>query len=67
MQSDDFFLKIRSCSCMLEWQTTIWEKKVKRYPRKNLQFLKMLTLLLPVSTGLIFKSEKKDRKNINSR
>ena len=20
---------------MLEWQTTIWEKKVKRYPRKK--------------------------------
>ena len=59
MQSDDFFLKIRRCSCRLEWQTTNWEKKVKRYPRKNLQFLKMLVLLLPVSTRLIFKSEKK--------
>ena len=35
MQSDDFFLKIRSCSCRLEWKTTISVEKVKRCPGKK--------------------------------
>ena len=34
-------------------------EKISAFPRKKLQFLKMLTLLL--SAGLIFKSEKKKR------
>ena len=37
-------------------------KSEKMSWKKKLQFLKMLTLLLPVSTGLIFKSEKKTGK-----
>ena len=64
MQSNDFSENKKLLMQVGMANHNLGEKseKISTFPRKKLQCLKMLTLLLPVSTGLIFKSEKKTGK-----
>ena len=66
MQSNDFYENKKLLMQVGMANHNLGEKseKISTFPRKKLQCLKMLTLLL--SVALIFKSEKKkDRKNKN--
>ena len=67
MQSNDFSENKKLLMQVGMANHNLGEKseKISTFPRKKLQCLKMLTLLL--SVALIFKSEKKkDRRNKNS-